>query len=369
MERLKQILAAGKQVTLPTFFPDATRGLIRCTDSRDLTEASVEGLIMNTYHLMTEPGTSVIKQIGGMHTYAQWPGVIITDSGGFQLLSMVYANKELGKISSKGITFYRGSKGNKKKYEFSPQKCIETQFTLGADIMICLDDCPTQNAPIDDVKLSVDRTIKWAKECKETFEKELKQRKIPTNSRPLLFAVVQGGDFKEERKRCAEALLAIGFDGYCFGGWPLAENKELNIDIVSYTASLTPSTLPKYGLGIGNPTALVQSYLAGYDIFDCVLPTRDARHGRLYVFNEEFNNLSPENLPKFWSFFYPDKESHRRDSRPTSEHCDCYTCKNYSRSYLNHLYILEDPLAFRLGTIHNLRFYTQLIEKIRSWKQ
>ncbi|WKZ30089.1 MAG: tRNA guanosine(34) transglycosylase Tgt [Candidatus Dojkabacteria bacterium] len=368
MTRLSSISAQGKSIPLPTFFPDATRGFIRSTDSIDLQNANIEGLIMNTYHLLTEPGPSVIKQFHGLHNYTSWPGTIITDSGGFQLLSLVYSKAGFGKISNKGITFYRGSKGNKKKYEFSPSKCIETQFAFGSDILICLDDCPAANATEAEVTLSVDRTIQWAKECKQTFLRELKQRKIPESKRPLLFAVIQGGSIKSERKRCADALLEIGFDGYCFGGWPLLETKELDLDIVQYTASLTPESLPKYGLGIGNPTALVQSYLAGYDIFDCVLPTRDARHGRLYVFANERNTITQETIQNFWSFFYPGAEKYRRDTAPISPYCDCYTCKNYSRAYLNHLYVVEDPLAFRLGTIHNLRFYTQVIGQLRSWK-
>jgi len=368
MSRIKKITAQNKQITLPTFFPDATRGFVRTIDSQDMINAQIEGLIMNTYHLMTEPGATVVKQVGGLHRYASWDRTIITDSGGFQLLSMVYAKSEFGKINNKGIIFYQGSRGNKKKYEFTPERCIQTQFALESDIKICLDDCPRHDATPEEVALSVDRTIRWAKECKEVFERELKQRKIPNDKRPLLFAVVQGGNDKSQRKRCADALLEIGFDGYCFGGWPLLETKELDLDIVSYTASLTPDSLPKYALGIGNPTALVQSYLAGYDIFDCVLPTRDARHGRLFVFTDEFNNLSPQNLTQFWKFFYPEKDEYRRDEQPISDQCDCYTCKNYLRAYLNHLFVLEDPLAFRLGTIHNLRFYSQLIEKLRSWK-
>ncbi len=368
MARLTNILAGLKNVTLPTFFPDATRGFIRTVDTQDLKNAKVEGLIMNTYHLFTEPGASVIKELGGLHQYTHWDKTIISDSGGFQLLSLIHSNQGLGKITDKGIIFYRGSKGNKKKYDFTPEKCIETQFTFRSDIIICLDDCPQKNASEEEVTLAVNRTIKWAKECKTAFEKQTKQRKFDSKSRPLLFAVIQGGDSKSERKRCADALLEIGFDGYCFGGWPLSEDSTFNEDIVAYTASLTPSNLPKYGLGIGNPTALALSYLAGYDIFDCVLPTRDARHGRLYIFTDEIEPQNKETFTRFWKYFYPEKDSYRRDSKPIDENCDCYTCKNFSRAYLNHLFVLEDPLAFRLATIHNLRFYTLLIEKIRAWK-
>lgn len=367
MQYGKEMTIKGRKMHLPVFYPDATRGVIRGLDSADLNNANIKGLIVNTYHLMSQPGASVLKQYGGIKEFIGWDGLIISDSGGFQLLSMINENASFGSISSKGITFRRGSKGDKNKYQFTPEKCIQMQFALQADIMICLDNCPSIKATPYDVKTSVDLTIKWARECKEEYNRQVKQRKLSDESRPLLFGVIQGGSDREERERCAKELLKIGFDGFGFGGWPLEESGKLDLSLLSDVSVLIPDSYPKYALGIGTPQDIVDCVKIGYTIFDCVLPTRDARHRRLYVFKKDPKTTDIFDDMHFWGYQYVLEEKYVRDQRPISEFCDCYTCQNFSRGYLHHLFTIEDVLAPRLATIHNLRMYSILMEAIRSY--
>lgn len=367
MAYLKNIKIKEKTLQFPCFFPDATRGVIRSVSSNQLNEVDTEGLIVNTYHLLSEPGAEVIKCAGGIKSFMHWDGWVISDSGGFQLLSMIYQNASFGTVTEDGVNFRKGSKGNTKSYKFTPEKSIQTQFTLNPDIMICLDDCPGPKATRAEVELCVHRTLAWAKRCKDEFTTQLQTRKLTGTQKPLLFAVIQGGDYKDLRKHCADGLKAIGFDGYGFGGWPLDDGGLLNSDILSYTAELMPDTLPKYALGVGNPQALVDCYKMGYTIFDTVLPTRDARHKRLYVFTKDPRTANLATETNFYDFFYPIREPNVRDQNSVSNYCDCYLCKNFSRSYLNHLYTIEDSLAETLGTIHNLRTYQLLIENLRTY--
>lgn len=343
------------------FYPDATRGVIRSIDTQDLKAAKVQGLIVNTYHLMSEPGITVIKEIGGIKNFINWPeATIISDSGGFQLLSMIYQNSSFGKINDHGVTFYRSSKGEKKKIEFTPEKCIQMQVALKSDIMICLDDCPRPGASESEVQKSVERTVHWAARCKAEFQRlKIEAQKRDSNYQPKLFAVIQGENSKELRSQCANGLLEIGFDGYGFGGWPLDKEKQLNTEILAHVAALMPDNLPKYALGVGNPDAIAHCAQLGYTIFDCVLPTRDARHARLYTFNH-----NPQT--SLYSYIYINEEKYTRDNTALTTWCDCHTCKNYSKAYLHHLFKIEDTLAFRLATIHNLRMYTKLIEQLKE---
>lgn len=363
---MENIVIKEKQFLLPTFFPDATRGVARSIDSHDLEKASVEGLVVNTYHLMTQPGSRILKQAEGIKKFMHWDRWIISDSGGFQLLSMIYQDKSFGSINANGVIFYKGEK--REKYLFTPEKSIQMQFTIGSDIMICLDDCPRLDANDEENKLSVDRTIEWAKRCKAEYEKQLEQRKMTKDQRPLLFGVIQGGNDKAQRERCAIELQKIGFDGYGFGGWPLDKQGILNAEILSYTASLIPHNFPKYALGVGNPQAVVDSYHMGWNIFDCVLPTRDARHQRLYVFRKDPAAIDIHTEKQIYEFVHIMKEEYVKDESPISQYCDCYTCENYSKAYLHHLFTIKDVLAMRLATIHNVRMYTMLIQLLREFQ-
>jgi queuine tRNA-ribosyltransferase len=350
-------------IKLPIYSPDATRAVVRGLDYKDLEKIGIESLVTNTYHLLNFPGSSVISAIGGLQNFMQWNNLLITDSGGFQLLSMVHKDASFGKINDQGVIFKKG----KRKYKFTPEKSIRVQFDLNSDIMFCLDDCPSIKASKLENEKTVERTIKWAARCKEEYIKQLNKRKIEQKSRPLLFAIIQGGDDKFLRTKCAKHLLDIGFDGYGFGGWPIDKNNDLKKSILSFTASLMPGDLPKFALGVGNPQALVDAYNMGYNMFDCVLPTRDARHKRLYVLNCNFRLTNLKQLNPVYEYLYIEKERYVRDFRPISEYCDCFTCVNYSRAYLHHLFTIKDSLAGRLATIHNLRTYVLLINNLRKY--
>jgi queuine tRNA-ribosyltransferase len=353
---------AHDALKLPVYFPDATRGAVRAVDSKDLEACGVQGLVVNAFHLSNRPGAGLIKSSGGMHTFMGWRRPIASDSGGFQLMSMIRENARYGTISHRGIHFTELS-GNRKKVLFTPERSVRLQFELGADLMICLDDCPSPNASPEEVQVSVRRTIQWAERCQEEFQRQLQVRRDP-GPKPRLFGVIQGGYDKAAREACAEGLLALGFDGFGFGGWPLTPQGNLADEILAHTAQLTPDHLPRFALGVGKPEHIVNCYQMGWRIFDCVLPTRDARHGRLYAFDAP--NLQEVDLlsPSFYHSVYVRDEKHKRQKQSISEACDCPCCQRYSLGYLHHLFNVEDPLALRLATLHNLRFYTQLLERI-----
>jgi len=344
-------------VQLPAFFPDATRGVVRCLDAEDVAKCGVEGLVMNTYHLLSKPGPSTIKALGGLHTFSGWNHPILTDSGGFQVFSLIRENAKFGEIRRNEIIFYSD---DGKKTILSPEKCIQSQFAYGADIMMCLDYCTHPDDPPEINRLSVETTIRWARRCKDEYNRLLTTTK--RNPRPLIFGIIQGGNDRALRKECAEALIEIGFDGFGFGGWPLDTEGNIQTDMLAYTARLMPDHLPKYAMGLGKPEGVVLCNRMGYNLFDCVIPTREARHNRLYVFEPE-PNVYADN---FYKYYYLLDDIYRRDPRPVSEVCDCYTCQNYSRGYLRHLNAIGDSLGNRLATIHNLRFYMMLMDYLRK---
>jgi queuine tRNA-ribosyltransferase len=353
-------------LALPAFFPDGTRGVVRCLDTTDLENCNVSGLVMNTYHLLTNPGPSTISTMGGLHSFTNWNRPILTDSGGFQVFSLIRENSKFGSINEHQITFI--NEATKKKTIISPEKCIDAQFAYGSDIIMCLDYCTHPNETYEFNRNSVAITIKWAKRCKQRYLDLIRSRKQSDFIPPKLFAIIQGGDNTDLRKECAAALTDIGFDGYGFGGWPLDRNNQLVTDILAYTAFLMPNETPKYAMGLGKPEEIVSCYKMGYNLFDCVIPTREARHNRLYVFNHNYQSLADINLndPKFYQYHYILDEEHRRSAQPVSELCDCHLCQNYSRAYLRHLYKTGDSLAYRLASIHNIRFYTKLMELIKE---
>ena len=349
-------------VPLPSFFPDGTHGVVRCVDSKDLVDCHVSGLVMNSYHLLSKPGLSVLRKFKGLHAFSGWDKPIITDSGGFQVFSLIRENPKYGEICNNEIIF-RPDRGNR-KIILTPEKSIASQFIYGSDVMMCLDYCTHPDDSYETNAFSVDVTIKWAKRCKQEYENQLTMRKIPKERRPLLFGIIQGGSFFDLREKCADALKEIGFDGYGFGGWPVNGKGELIEDVLAFTASLMPDETPKYGMGLGKPDGIIKCFNMGYNLFDCVIPTREARHNRLYVFESD---LSADSLA--YKHHYILDEKHIRDTSPISELCDCLTCRKYSKAYLYHLYKVGDSLAYRLATIHNLRFYTQLMEKLREMER
>ena len=355
---------AHGSLVLPTFLPDATRGVVRAVDAADIHNAGIRALVMNVFHLMQKPGSSTIQALGGLHAMADWHGPIITDSGGFQAYSLIRQDPRFGRLSDQGITFQ--PEGADRKFQLSPEKSIQLQLSYGADVVICLDDCTHVDDSFEEQAASVQRTIKWARRCKEEFQRQIQQRKRRGPVRPLLFGVVQGGGYEELRRQCAEALLEIGFDGFGYGGWPLDKKNRLLHDMLAYTRSLIPADLPMHALGVGQPENVAACHRLGYAIFDSALPTRDARNGRLYVFA---TNPADERFRcegSWYSYLYIEDKKHIKTDAPISPFCDCHTCSHYTIGYLHHLQKINDVLFYRLATIHNLRFMAQLMDVLRK---
>ncbi len=355
-------------LALPAFLPDATLGVVRAVDTADLCVAGVRGLVMNVFHLMQKPGSSTIQALGGLHKMADWPGPIVTDSGGFQAYSLIRQNPRFGSLSDGGIRFQ--PEGAARPFQLTPEKSIQLQMAYGADVLVCLDDCTHVDDSFAEQQLSVQRTIRWARRCKEEFERLLGQRRraarSTTGTRPLLFAVVQGGGSEELRRQCAEALLEIGFDGYGYGGWPLDAHGKLLHDMLSYTRTLIPREFPMHALGVGQPESVVSCATMGYGIFDSALPTRDARAGRLYTFTADPARPGFRLHGGWFAYLYVEDKKHIKAAAPISPFCDCHTCAKYSLGYLHHLHKIGDSLYFRLATIHNLRFMMRLMDALRD---
>lgn len=346
----------------PVFLPDATLGVVRTVDARDLAACGIRALMMNAFHLMQRPGSTTIQALGGLHRMSAWDKPIFTDSGGFQAYSLIRQNPKFGKMDERGITFQ--PEGSQRKFLLTPEKSIQLQVNYGADVVICLDDCTHVDAPRHEQELSVQRTITWAKRARHAFAQLVEQKKLTVGQKPLIFAVIQGGGELDLRQRCAEALLEMGFDGFGFGGWPLDGQGNLLSEVLEFTRSLVPEHLPLHALGIGHPHNVLSGYRLGYGIFDCAMPTRDARHGRLYTFTQppgEDGGLNGDWL----KYLYVNDERHIKAAHPISAWCDCPTCQQYSLGFLHHLFKINDALYLRLATLHNLRFMTQLTERIR----
>jgi len=350
-----------KKINYPVFFPDATRAVLKATDSTDIKGTNTPGILVNTLHLSINPGGRIIDKYQGVRKFMNWDGFVISDSGGFQVMSMAKSGPRKGTITDRGVTFYLT---NNKKILLTPEKSIEFQFRLRTDMMVVLDDFTPPKANFNEARETVERTVLWAKRSKDEFEKQCVERKL--KDKPLLFGVVQGGEYLDLRRICAEKLIEIGFDGLGYGGWPISENGKFNYDVAKLIADIAPKNYLIYGLGVGKPEEIVGCVQLGYHIFDCVLPTRDARHGRLYIY--EATSMDKINIrsPKFYKYYVPSKQEHFGDTRPVSQACDCLLCKNYSRGYLAHLFRIKEISALRLATIHNLRFYSILMEKLAS---
>ncbi len=291
-----------------------------------------------------------------------WDGAVISDSGGFQVMTL--AKLAGGKVDDDGVTFITS---RTKKTKLTPEDSIDFQLSLRTDMVVVLDDFTMPRASHDEAKKTVERTIEWAKRSKIAFEEGCKQQEL--SPKPYLLGVVQGGEHPDLRIECIQRLTEIGFDGLGFGGWPInqaGEKAQFDFKTACLIATNAPRDSLLYGLGIGKPDEIVACAKLGFQIFDCVLPTRDGRHGRLYVYNAENIDAINVNAPDFYSFYTPDKQKYYYSEEPVSTACDCLLCANYSRAYLAHLFRTKDISAMRLATIHNLRFYSLLMEKIGS---
>lgn len=363
MTRITRLHLPHGELCLPAFLPDATLGVVRNVDSADLEACGIQAVVMNTFHLMQRPGSSTINALGGLHAMSGWPHPITTDSGGFQAYSLIRQNAKYGYINEKGITFQ--PENSDRKFHLTPEKSIQLQVSYDTDIVVCLDDCTHVDDSFEVQQESVRRTVEWAGRCKREFESLVRQKRVPPEKRPLLFGVIQGGGYPELRKQCADALLEIGFDGFGFGGWPLDSKGNLLTDIVRYTRELVPPELPMHALGIGHPANVLASARMGYELFDSAMPTRDARHFRLYTFTQAQGLPAPGSREQWFSYLYINDDKAIKNTGPVSRYCDCLACARYSVAYLHHLYKIDDSLFLRLATIHNLRFMTQLMERLR----
>ena len=358
MSTSKELALSHGRVRYPAFLPDATLGAVRAVDGDDLAATGIQAVVMNTFHLMQRPGSTTIQSLGGLHAFSGWDGPIITDSGGFQAYSLIRENPKYGSLTDQGLRFRR--EDTKRKYNLSPEKTIQLQMAYGADVVICLDDCTHAEADLDTQRTSVERTIIWARRGKRAFQTLVDQKELAETERPRLFAVIQGGGSPDLRRRCAEALLEIGFDGYGYGGWPLDSEGNLLSDILALTRELVPAEIPMHALGVGHPESVAACARMGYQLFDSALPTRDARRGRLYTFT------APSLHGKWFRFLYINDDKHIKANAPIGEDCGCYTCQRYTLGYLHHLFKTGESLYYRLATLHNLHFMTRLTGHLRE---
>ncbi len=347
-------------IQLPAFLPDGTQGVVRGVDAQDLQACGIQAVQMNAYHLMQKPGSSTIQALGGLHRMTGWAGPIFTDSGGFQVYSLIHQNPKSGSITDKGATF----RVEERKFNLTPEKSVQLQMGYGADVVICFDDCTHVDAPYAAQIQSVARTVAWARRCKTEFVKLAEQKRLATVDMPKLVAVVQGGGLPDLRRQCAEQLLEIGFDGYGYGGWPLDGEGQLLEEMLALVRELIPPQFTLHALGVGHPANVTACVAMGYELFDSTMPTRDGRHGRLYAYTVD--PMASTLTGDFFRYTYIKDKKHIKENGPISEFCDCAVCQRYSLGYLHHLFKVGDTLYQRLATLHNLRFMMQLMAGLRK---
>ncbi len=352
----------------PFFMPIATRGVVKGLVGEEIKNLGAQIVLGNTYHLWLKPGLEVIKGTKGLHNFMNWSGPILTDSGGFQVFSL----GKFRQISDKGVVFSEPASGQ--KYFLTPQKSIEIQLKLGSDIIMVLDECPPWPSSKKDVITAVKRTTKWAEICRKYFDNKMSvvvetpyRASLPR--RPLLFGIIQGGVHSDLRQKSAEELLRIGFDGYAIGGVAVGEPRKYLNKVLKATLPTLPIEKPRYLMGLGRPEEIITAVCSGIDMFDCVIPTREGRHGRLFIREKKYAWLGKKKKFDFrskeiYSAINIGREEYKKDFRPVDPHCDCYLCQNFSRAYLHHLFKIGDTLALRLASIHNLKFYLDLIKSL-----
>ncbi|HTP04690.1 MAG TPA: tRNA guanosine(34) transglycosylase Tgt [Nitrospirota bacterium] len=334
--RLGKITTDHGKIDTPVFMPVGTQATVKTLSPDDLVSIGAEIILSNTYHLFLRPGHELIKELGGLHRFMGWERPVLTDSGGFQVFSLA----ELRKITEEGVTFQSHIDGGAKHF-VTPEYAIEIQEALGADIIMTFDECVPFPATHDYARESLERTLRWAKRCRDA-KKSIDQ---------ALFGIVQGGMYPELRKRSAEALVDVGFDGYAVGGLSVGETKPVMYEMIETSVPSLPEDKPRYLMGVGTPEDLVEGVERGIDMFDCVMPTRNARNGTFFT---SFGKVVIRNA------------QYEGAKQPIDQECGCYTCRNFTRAYLRHLFNAGEVLALRLGTIHNLYFYLDLMRNVRS---
>ena len=330
-------------IKTPVFMPVGTVGSVKSLDVYDLTSTLQTDIILaNTYHMYLRPGDETVKELGGLHNFTKYPNSFLTDSGGFQAFSL----SDMSKPKEDGIEFRSHIDGS--RHFFTPKKVLDIQYNLNSDIMMILDDLVALPATKERIKLSIERTTKWAKESIEYHRNNQKDGRCLTNN---IFAIIQGGIDKEFRKKSANDLCELDFDGFAIGGLSVGELNNEMYDTVEYTTQFMPKDKPRYLMGVGTPEDLIENISRGIDMFDCVMPTRNARNGTLFTTFGKINIKSA----KF-----------KLDTKPVDENCSCPTCKTYSRAYLNHLFRAREISYFRAATLHNLHYYLTLMKEVRE---
>ena len=332
--RRGRITTAHGVTETPCFMPVGTAGTVKGATPDELRACGSRTILANTYHLYLRPGHEVVRDLGGLHRFMDWSGTILTDSGGFQVFSLA----ELRRIDDEGVRFKSHLDGS--QHLLTPEKSMEVQACLGSDVAMALDECPALPAPHAAVEEAVARTTRWARRCREAYR-----------GPGVLFGIVQGGEDPALRERSARELCELDFPGYAIGGVSVGESHEAIVTVVRHAAPLLPPERPRYLMGVGKPIDLVEAVAAGCDMFDCVLPTRNARNGQLFTSQGKINIKRSE---------------FRADPAPLDPDCVCEACTRYSRAYLRHLHVCGEILGARLNTLHNLTYYHRLMDRMRQ---
>ena len=334
-------------VNTPVFMPVGTQAVVKALDYNDILSLGAQIILGNTYHLFLRPTSPLIKRLGGLHGFSNFPNNFLTDSGGFQAFSLGKLDKANTKQSEDGITFKSHIDGS--LHKFTPQSVLDAQYDFNSDIMMILDDLVALPNTDERIELSIQRTTQWAKDA-ITYHNAQKQKGIGVNQN--IFAIIQGGTSQKYREMSAKELCALeDYDGFAIGGLSVGEANEDMYDTVEFTTQFMPKDKPRYLMGVGTPEDLIQNIDRGVDMFDCVMPTRNARNGTL------FTHFGRVNIRK---------AQFKEDINPIDNKCECYTCKNFTRAYLNHLYKANEMTYFRLASIHNLHYYLNLMREART---
>ena len=328
-------------IETPIFMPVGTQATVKSQSPAELSDAGASIILANTYHLHLRPGSELIKDAGGLHRFENWNGAILTDSGGFQVFSL----RDISKITEDGVLFKSHIDGS--MHLFSPERVMEIEHNLGADIIMIFDECPPADAPPDTIEKAVERTLRWAARCHEAHQSLPLHFGYPQ----ALFGIVQGGTLRPLRERCARELVAMEFPGYALGGLAVGEKIETTYEVVDYAADLLPTDKPRYLMGVGKPQDLLMCIERGIDMFDCVLPTRNARNGSAFTSQGKVNVRNAQFTRAF--------------DQPLDPECTCYTCTNFGMAYIRHLYMAGEILAIRLLTQHNIHYYLHLVREAR----